>query len=100
MKRNSKIVIGVIALIIVVGLCIGRKLILWYTDNKQPNFSHETVLYVYPGMDAGQVMTMICDSAGVRRPNSLKRAFEDKKVSEYLQPGRYLFFRIPYTSRR
>ena len=50
MKRNSKIVIGVIALLIVVGLCIGRKLILWYTDNKQPNFSHETVLYVYPGM--------------------------------------------------
>lgn len=90
MKRNSKIVIGVVAIILVVGLCIGRKLILWYTDNKQPNFKHETVLYVYPGMDAGQVMTMICDSAGVRRPNSLKRAFEDKKVSEYLQPGRYI----------
>ena len=85
MKRNSKIVIGIIALFIVAGLCIGRKLILWYADNKQPNFSRETVLYVYPGMDAGQVMAVICDSAGVRRASSLKRAFEDKKVSEYLQ---------------
>ncbi len=62
----------------------------WYTDNKRPNFSRETVLYVYPGMDANKVFRMVADSAGVLRPNSLERAFNDKKVAEYMQPGRYV----------
>ena len=62
----------------------------WYSDNKKANFSRETVLYVYPGMDANKVLRMVSDSAGVLRPRSLERAFADKHVYEYMQPGRYV----------
>ena len=62
----------------------------WYTDNKMPNFRRETVLYVYPGMDANKVLETIADSAGVLRPKSLERAFSDKRVADYMQPGRYV----------
>lgn len=62
----------------------------WYSDNKRPNFSREAVFYVYPDMDADKVLRMIADSAGVLRPKSLERAFADKHVPEYMQPGRYV----------
>ena len=62
----------------------------WYTDNKMPNFRRETVLYVYPGMDANKVLQTVADSAGVLRLKSLERAFNDKRVADYIQPGRYV----------
>ena len=62
----------------------------WYSDNKRPNFSREAVVYVYPGSDAADVMKTIADSAGVLRPSSLERAFNDKKVADYIQPGKYV----------
>lgn len=87
MKNILKIVLVVgAALAVVAGVLAWR----WYNDNKRPNFKHEAVIYVYPGDDAGEVMKTIADSAGVLRMSSLVRAFEDKKVSEYIQPGRYV----------
>ena len=87
MKSILKIVLAVgAALAVVAGVLAWR----WYNDNKRPNFRHEAVIYVYPGDDAGEVMKTIADSAGVLRMSSLVRAFEDKKVSEYIQPGRYV----------
>lgn len=87
MKNILKIVLVVgAALAVVAGVLAWR----WYNDNKRPNFRHEAVIYVYPGDDAGEVMKTIADSAGVLRMSSLVRAFEDKKVSEYIQPGRYV----------
>ena len=87
MKNILKIVLAVgVALAVVAGVLAWR----WYNDNKRPNFKHEAVIYVYPGDDAGEVMKTIADSAGVLRMSSLVRAFEDKKVSEYIQPGRYV----------
>ena len=87
MNKFLKILIPVCLLaMLAAGLVAGR----WYSDNKKPNFSREAVVYVYPGMEAGKVMQMIADSAGVLRSKSLQRAFDDKHVSQYMQPGRYV----------
>ena len=87
MKKILKIVLALgAALAIVAGVFAWR----WFNDNKRPNFRRETVLYVYPGMDANKVLKMISDSAGVQRPASLERAFAEKHVAEYMKPGRYV----------
>ena len=87
MNKFLKILIPACLLaMLAAGLVAGR----WYSDNKKPNFSREAVVYVYPGMEAGKVMQMIADSAGVLRSKSLQRAFDDKHVSQYMQPGRYV----------
>ena len=62
----------------------------WYSDNKRGNFSREAVVYIYPGTGADEAFKAISDSASVLRPASLKRAFDSKRVSEYIQPGRYV----------
>ena len=83
-----------IAYILLVGVLVaavaGLFAFRWYTDNKMPNFRREAVVYVHPGDDAATVLKTIADSAGVLRPNSLERMFNDKKVAEYMQPGRYV----------
>ena len=87
MKNILKIVLALgAALAIVAGVFAWR----WFNDNKRPNFRRETVLYVYPGMEANKVLRMVSDSAGVLRPGSLERAFADKHVAEYMKPGRYV----------
>lgn len=85
---KSRVILIVIACLTLasVGIKAGR----WISDNKRPNFSREAVVYVYPGMDANKVLSMVSDSAGVIRPKSLARAFNDKKVADYMQPGRYV----------
>ncbi|MBR5054442.1 MAG: endolytic transglycosylase MltG, partial [Bacteroidales bacterium] len=85
-KAVSIALIAALAVAFIAGVMVFR----WYSDNKRANFSRETVLYVYPGMDANKVLRMVSDSAGVLRPRSLERAFADKHVSEYMQPGRYV----------
>lgn len=62
----------------------------WVSDNKLSNFRRSTVLYVYPDTKADGVLKNIMDSCKVVRPRSLSRSFADKKVSEYLKPGRYV----------
>ena len=88
MKRNLIITAGVLCL--AAAAVVLPKILCWYTDNKQPNFSREAVVYVYPGMNSDDVLQYIADSAGVIKKKSLERAFRDKCVDQYLQPGKYV----------
>ena len=62
--------------------------IIWYTDNRCPNFRQKHVLYVCPDMTCTQVLESL-DSVTVR-PRSLARAFEKEGVAERMKPGRYV----------
>jgi len=61
----------------------------WLSDNKIPNFRKDTVIFVRPETTADDVYAILIREAGVRRPYSLDRVFRDKKVAEYITPGRY-----------
>lgn len=88
--KKKPIILTVVAAVLAVGAVGAAVFGRWFVDNKQPNFKREAVIYVYPGMSAGQVLENIADSAGVQRIGSLKRAFADKQVETYMQPGRYV----------
>ena len=77
---------AVAALVLLLG---GVRVLNWLSDNRLDNFRKETVLYVYPGMNASDVAEWLIDSARVVRPRSLHRAFNDKQVDVYMHPGRY-----------
>ena len=61
----------------------------WASDNRMANFRREAVIYVYPETSVDEVYAALINEAGVKRPYSLDRAFKDKQVETYLQPGRY-----------
>lgn len=61
----------------------------WLSDNKMPNFRHEAVIFVHPETSVDEVYAALMNEAGVKRPYSLNRAFRDKQVANYMQPGRY-----------
>lgn len=96
-KSTGKIVGWSLAFILAV-FCI-TAIAMWkkISDNKLPNFRHETVIYVHPETTADEVYSDLIKHAGVLRPRSLDRAFRDKKVPEYLKPGKYLI-KPEYTS--
>ena len=83
-----------LTVILIAGLVIAAVAALfgyrWFTDNKMPNFRRQAVIYVRPGDDAATVMKTIADSAGVVKASSLERMFNDKRVADYMQPGRYV----------
>ena len=83
-----------LTVILIAGLVIAAVAALfgyrWFTDNKMPNFRRQAVIYVRPGDDAATVMKTIADSAGVVNASSLERMFNDKRVAEFIQPGRYV----------
>ena len=60
----------------------------WYRDNKMPNFSSRVELYVTPETSYEDVLSLLKSSAISEK--SLLRAFEDKKVAQYLSPGYYV----------
>lgn len=62
----------------------------WYTDNRRPNFSEKYVLFVRPETPLTEVVDSLVSGAGVMRPRSLRRAFEQEKVAERMKPGRYV----------
>lgn len=62
----------------------------WLSDNKIPNFRRDAVIYVRPETTADEVYAELIRDAGVRRPYSLDRVFRNKRVSEYITPGRYV----------
>ena len=68
------------------GFVFGR----YWIDNKEPNFTKDYVLYVYPEMTVGQVMDSLSARAGVIRPKSLDRAFAEMDVANCMKPGRYV----------
>lgn len=68
------------------GFVFGR----YWIDNKEPNFTKDYVLYVYPETTVGQVMDSLSARAGVIRPKSLDRAFAEMDVANCMKPGRYV----------
>lgn len=90
MSTKVKIALAVAAVLAVFagigGFVAGR----YWIDNKEPNFSKDYVLYVYPETTAGQVMDSLAVSAGTIRPKSLERAFAKMDVAGSMKPGRYI----------
>ena len=78
------IILAILALAAIAALVGGR----WFRDNRMPNFSGKTELYVLPGMTAEDVIDSLAPKTLSLK--SLKRAFDDKQVSEYLNPGYYV----------
>lgn len=68
------------------GFVFGR----YWIDNREPNFSKDYVLYVYPETTVDQVMDSLAASAGIIRPKSLERAFAKMGTAESMKPGRYV----------
>ncbi len=68
------------------GFVAGR----YYSDNRKPNFTEKYVLYVRPGMTAGQVMDSLRTGAGTLRPKSVERMFRKLEVDQNMKPGRYV----------
>ena len=95
-KIDKKILIGGLVAAVVL-LALFTKVWRWISDNRLPNFRKEAVLYVRPETEIGEVYGTLIGQAGVKRPYSLNRAFNAKKVAENLQPGRYLI-KPGYTS--
>lgn len=87
---KKKILIPAIAVVVVLAALLGSKFILWFVDNKAPNFGSEAVIEVDRDTDAATALADIADKAGVKRLKSLERAFKEKKVAEYIQPGKYV----------
>lgn len=82
------------AVVLVLGLISSWN---WLSDNKVPNFRKSVTLFVRPDSSLDEIYATLINEAGVKRPYSLNRAFRDKKVAEYFQPGRYEI-RPGYTS--
>lgn len=61
----------------------------WLRDNKLPNFSKSSEIYVRPGDTPEEVISLIQDKCGIVNIKSLRRSFEAKEVSRHLKPGHY-----------
>ena len=85
-KKYIYMIIFLVMVSIAGTVIVGR----WYTDNRRPNFTEKYVLFVRPETSVTQVMDSLVSGAGVVRPRSLKRAFEQEKVAEKMKPGRYV----------
>ena len=91
--RNSVIasLAVLLALAAAAGFIVGRK----YVDRKLPNFSGGMEIYVYPKMNALDIVEELVDSGIVIRPRSLERAFREEGLlpispeASRIQPGHY-----------
>lgn len=87
-----RIKIGVTFLVIgallsgVAGFVLGR----YMSDNKNPNFSKDYVLYVRPDTPVQQVIDSLVTAAGALRPKSVMRCFDKEDVASRMKPGRYV----------
>lgn len=88
-EKKSGLAWSIVTFILAAAAIVGYFAWTWYSDNKMPNFRDETVLLVYPETTAEEAYTALIQEAGVKRPYSLDRAFRQKQVAEYIQPGRY-----------
>lgn len=75
------------ALLAIVLAVILPKAVNYLSDNKLPNVRMGVDLYVYPG-DTPQSVYERLDTV-VHRTRSLRRAFRDHRVEEYMKPGHY-----------
>lgn len=87
MKRIYIVLIVVIAISgSAAAVLLGR----WYNDNRRPNFTEDYVLFVRPDTEAEEVLDSLCSSAGVIRPRSLSRCFDEVDAAVGIKPGRYV----------
>lgn len=87
MKKGLKIALVVmVVLAAVAGFVLGQ----YYIDNKKPNFTEEYVLYVRPETTLGQIADSLQVRAGMLRPKSLERCFDEMDVASKIKPGRYV----------
>ena len=87
MKKGLMIALVVmVVLAAVAGFVLGR----YYIDNKKPNFTEEYVLYVRPETTLGQIADSLQARAGMLRPKSLERCFDEMDVAAKVKPGRYV----------
>lgn len=63
----------------------------WYADHRMGNFSRPEKVYVYPGTSASEVIGDILSSGSVKRPGSLRRAFNSVFKEGTPEPGYYVF---------
>ncbi len=87
MKKLYKFLLPVLCFAVAFG---ATKLYLYLRDNKIANFGERAEVYIYPSTTAEEALAMIADSAMVKSVKSLERAFRDKQVSTYIQPGHYV----------
>ncbi|MBR5499335.1 MAG: endolytic transglycosylase MltG [Bacteroidales bacterium] len=71
---------------IAAGVMAGR----WYNDNRRSNFTEKYILFVSPEASVTSVMDSLEAGAGVLRPRSLRRCFEEENVAADIKPGRYV----------
>lgn len=86
-KKSSfaaRLAVGIVVAIIVVG---GGKVWFWLSDNKLPNVREKAELFVYPYTTPEDVMAVL--DTVVARPGSIRRAFKEHKVAEYITAGHY-----------
>lgn len=87
MKKGLKIALVVMTVLAgVAGFVLGQ----YYIDNKKPNFTEEYVLYVRPETTLGQISDSLQIRAGMLRPKSLERCFDEMDVASKIKPGRYV----------
>lgn len=84
--KTLKLILLALALIAVVavGVIGGR----WYGDNRKANFSDKAELFVYPGMDATDVLAAIPNDVVMRR-KSLERVMKGLRAID-IKPGHYV----------
>lgn len=88
MKRN--IIIILIASCALIGAVTGFFFGRWYNDNRRPNFTEKYVLFVRPETSVQTVIDSLVSGAGVQRPRSLERCFEEENLAACMKPGRYV----------
>lgn len=88
MKKRKIAVLSVaavfVATVIVAGLFVWR----YYYDHKIPNFSDSAEIYVYPNMNADDVLELLKDGGTVLSGKSLERSFRKEEVCRP-KPGHY-----------
>ena len=83
-KWALALIIAALAVIVAAGAIGGR----WYGDNRKPNFTKDTELFIYPGMSVSKVALSIPDSVVMRR-RSLERVMSSLSDSD-MKPGHYV----------
>lgn len=83
--KKYKIGLGLLILAVLCGLLAWN----WLRDNKLPNFTKSSEIYVYPDMGLDEVVDRIVDKCGVISRKSLDRSFKAKEVAAHFKPGHY-----------
>lgn len=90
MKLRDKIILWVLVPLVVLVAVAGFFAWRYYVDYRRPNFSDRYVLYVYPEMNASDVVDTLIAKSVVICPKSVERCFDREDVASRIKPGRYV----------